>query len=149
MKNTISNNNKTNNEPLVRHEGVITKISGDNVTVSLKGNINCEGCKAKSACGVSETNNKEIEVYQTSMSLNLNEPVEVLLNRNLGLKAVFLAYVLPFIIMMVVLITASYFTTEWIAGLFALVILIPYFLVVLLFKHKLKKTFQLSILKLS
>jgi len=149
MENTNTNNTKTNNEPVVRHEGIVSKVSHDTITISLKGNINCEGCKAKSACGVSESNNKEIEVSSFSNSLNINENVEVHLKRNLGLKAVFWAYVLPFIFMMVVLLVASFFVAEWVAGLFAVAILVPYYLLVLLFKPLFKKTFQVSILKLS
>ena len=52
--------NKTNN--LVKHEGIVSRISDKTITVSLKGNVNCEGCKAQSACGVSDSSDKEIEV---------------------------------------------------------------------------------------
>lgn len=149
METSNTNNNKTKNEPVVRHEGIVSKISRDTITISLKGNINCEGCKAQSACGVSESNNKEIEVDTSSNPLLLNENVEVLLQKSLGLKAVFWAYVLPFIIMMLVLLVTSIFVEEWLAGVLALVILVPYYLIVLLLKPVFKKTFQVSILKLS
>ena len=66
MKKSNSNNNLEISEPAVRHEGIVTKISQETITISLKGNINCEGCKAKSACGVSESNDKEIEVVKST-----------------------------------------------------------------------------------
>ena len=108
MKESNSNNSLEIAEPVVRHEGIVSKISNDTITISLKGNINCEGCKAKSACGVSESNDKEIEVDNTSNTLQLNENVEVVLQKDLGLKAVFWAYVFPFILMIRILI---YFST--------------------------------------
>ena len=94
------------------HQGIISKISENVVTVSLKGNVNCEGCKAQSACGVSDSNDKEIEIFnsnQTYKSYKLHETVDVVLRKELGLKAVFWAYVFPFILLFVVLIFTSLF----------------------------------------
>ena len=67
------------------HQGIISKISENVVTVSLKGNVNCEGCKAQSACGVSDSNDKEIEVINSTQSFEINEPVDVLLKKELDI----------------------------------------------------------------
>ena len=131
----------------ITHQGVISKISPTKITVALKGNVNCEGCKAQSACGVSDSNDKEIEVINTTQSFQLNETVDVLLKRELGLKAVFWAYVFPFILMFVVLVVASFFFKEWISGLLSLFILIPYYFMLFVLKNKFQKAFQVSILK--
>jgi len=140
-------NNIDTEDSLVKHEGVVSKINNDVVTVSLMGNINCEACNAKSACGVSESNTKEIEVHNITQSLKLNENVEVLLRKNQGLKAVFWAYVFPFILLLVVLLIASSFFAEWMAGVLAIVVLIPYYAMLYVLKNAFKKTFQISILK--
>ena len=137
--------NRTNN--LVKHEGIISKISEKTITISLKGNVNCEGCKAQSACGVSDSNDKEIEVVNSAQSFQINDTVDVLLKRELGLKAVFWAYVFPFILMFVVLVAASFFFKEWIAGLMSLFILIPYYFMLFVLKSRFQKAFQVSILK--
>ena len=50
---------KAVNKNLITHSGVISKITKTVVTVSLEGNINCQACSAKAACGVSESNSKE------------------------------------------------------------------------------------------
>ena len=133
----------------ITHQGVILKISKNKITVALKGNVNCEGCKAQSACGVSDSNDKEIEVFNTMQSFQLNETVDVLLKRELGLKAVFWAYVFPFILMMIVLVSTSFFVKEWIAGLLSLFILLPYYLMLYVLKGTFQKAFQVSILKFS
>jgi len=137
--------NKTHNS--VKHEGIVSKISGKTITVSLKGNVNCEGCKAQSACGVSDSNDKEIEVDVVAQKFKLNETVDVLLKRELGLKAVFWAYVFPFILMFLVLVISSFFLKEWIAGLLSLFMLIPYYFMLFVLKSKFQKAFQVSILK--
>ena len=131
----------------IKHEGIISKISENGITVSLKGNVNCEGCKAQSACGVSDSNDKEIEIVNSAQSFKLNEPVDVVLKRSLGLKAVFWAYVFPFILMFLVLIITSLFLKEWVAGLFSLAILIPYYFMLFVLKDRFQKAFQVSILK--
>ncbi|WP_298365890.1 SoxR reducing system RseC family protein [uncultured Lutibacter sp.] len=138
---------KTKATNLVKHEGIVSKISKNAITISLKGNVNCEGCKAQSACGVSDSNDKEIEVFNSTQSFKINEPVDVLLKRELGLKAVFWAYVFPFILMFLVLIITSLFLKEWIAGLISLAILVPYYFMLFVLKEKFQKAFQISILK--
>ena len=131
----------------ITHHGVISKITSNKITVALKGNVNCEGCKAQSACGVSDSNDKEIDIINSTQTFKLNEPVDVLLKRELGLKAVFWAYVFPFILMFLVLIITSFFFKEWIAGLLSLFILIPYYLMLYIAKDRFQKAFQVSILK--
>jgi len=141
------NSYKTNSDKLVKHEGVVSKISQNAITISLKGNINCEGCKAQSACGVSDSNDKEIEVLNSTQTFQLNESVDVILKKELGLKAVFWAYVFPFILMVVVLVISSFFFQEWVAGILSLVVLIPYYYVLYVMKDTFQKAFQVSILK--
>ncbi len=138
---------KNSSTNLVKHEGIVSKISEKTITISLKGNVNCEGCKAQSACGVSDSNDKEIEVINATQSYKINEPVNVLLKRELGLKAVFWAYVFPFILMFIVLVVTSFFFKEWIAGLISLFVLIPYYLMLYISKDRFQRAFQVSILK--
>ena len=131
----------------ITHQGVVSKIASNKITVALQGNVNCEGCKAQSACGVSDSNDKEIEIHNSTQTFQLNEPVDIKLKRELGLKAVFWAYVFPFILMMVILVTTSFFVQEWIAGLLSLFVLLPYYLMLYILKDSFQKAFQVSILK--
>ena len=136
-----------NKKDNIKHEGIVSKISQNAITISLKGNVNCEGCKAQSACGVSDSNDKEIEIANPAQSFQLNESVDVMLKRELGLKAVFWAYVFPFILMFLVLIITSLFLKEWLSGLISLAVLIPYYLMLFVLKDTFQKAFQVSILK--
>lgn len=131
----------------VTHEGVVSRISSTGIVVSLKGNISCEGCKAKSACGVSESNDKEIEIFENFQNYQLNDSVQVVLQKELGLKAVFWAYIFPFILMMCILLIATPFVAEWLAGVFSILILVPYYFLLHFFNDSFKKAFKVSILK--
>jgi len=135
------------NKNFVKHRGVISRISGDRITVSLEGNVNCNACNAKAACGVSESNKKEINIVNTDRSFHLNEGVDVALEKELGLKAVFWAYIFPFILVFIVLIVSSNFLKEWIAGLLSLFTLIPYYLMLHFFNNSFDRVFKISILK--
>ena len=132
---------------LIKHYGKVSKISNNVVTVFLDDNINCVGCQAKAACGISESNMKEIKVITNNHSYSVNEPVTVFMQKELGLKAVFWAYFFPFILMFMMLIISSAFFKEWIAGLAAIFILVPYYLIIYSMKNSFQNTFKISILK--
>ena len=129
------------------HAGIISKINSDSVIVTLEQNIHCESCHVKGTFGVSEYGTKEVEVPKTSDFYKINEQVDVILKKALGLKAVFWAYVFPFILMFFTLIIASSFLKEWVAGLLSLLILVPYYLLLYFLKNTLKSAFKISILK--
>ena len=129
------------------HSGFVSKISGKTITVNLEQNIHCDSCRAKSACGISESSTKAVEVINSTDSFKINEEVNVVLKKALGLKAVFWAYIFPFILMFSTLIIASGFLGELMAGLLSLLILIPYYIMLYLLKGTLKSAFQISILK--
>lgn len=130
------------------HSGVVSAINGSSVIVSLDKNVHCESCSVKGACGVSQSASKEVEIIDSDGSFKLNEPVEVVLKKDLGHKAVFWAYIFPFLLMLLTLLTTSLLFAEWIAGLLALLILVPYYYMVYSFKNYFKRTFKVSILRI-
>ena len=149
MKEIETNNATYQDENLVKHEGIVSKVSRNSITVSLKGNMHCEACNAKSACGVSDSETKEIEIETPAQTLELNENVEVFLKKDLGLKAVFWAYVFPFILLFAVLLIASTLYDEWVAGLLAIGVLIPYYLLLHVLKNSFKNAFKVSVSKIT
>jgi positive regulator of sigma E activity len=130
---------------LVKHKGFISKISENSVMVSLIGNVNCDACNGKAACGISESNVKEIEIFDSRKSFGLNDHVEVVMEKSLGLKAVFWMYIFPFLLIIFTLIVSMAFFAEWFSGLLSLLILIPYYLSIYLFRNAFKKAFKLSV----
>lgn len=136
---------KPTEERVYVHKGVISKISGRSVFVSLDKNLHCDSCHAKGACGISDSKAKEIEIVNSGGHYKLYEPVEVVLKKHAGHKAVFWAYVFPFILMLLTLLTASLLFSEWIAGLLSLLVLVPYYLLIHGLKNYFRKTLDISI----
>lgn len=139
---------KNGDRKVITHEGVVAKITDKTVTVALTGSVHCEACNAKGACGVSEGNTKEIEV-ENNGTYQVSEPVNVVLKKELGLKAVFWAYFFPFILMISVLLITLNFMKEWMAGLLAFAILIPYYVMLYMLQDTFRKAFSVSIFKYS
>ena len=131
------------------HSGIVSKMNGSSLIISLDDNVHCESCRAKGTCGISDSGSKEVEVPHTNDSFTLNEHVNVVLKKGLGLKAVFWAYIFPFLLMIATLIISSEFLIEWKAGLLSLLILIPYYLLLYVLRNAFKKTFKISIVKFS
>ncbi len=139
---------KLSNTEFFIHSGIISKLGNSSLTVSLDENVNCESCHAKGTCGISDSSSKEVEIPISEESFSLNEPVNVVLKKGLGLKAVFWAYVFPFVLMLSTLLIATSFVKEWMAGLLSLLVLVPYYMILYVLRDTFKKTFKISILKI-
>ena len=133
----------------IEHSGIIQDIENNVIKVSIIPESACSSCYAKSVCSVSDVDNKIIEITKCNENYSVGEQVNIFYEQSSGLKAVFLGYVLPFLILFITLIIALSITdNEAIAGSLALGILLPYYLTLLIFKDKLKKTFSFRLKKL-
>ncbi len=139
---------KLSNTDVYIHSGVISKMSGSAFIVSLDENVHCESCRAKGTCGISDSASKEVEIPNSGNSFKLNEHVNVVLKKGLGLKAVFWAYIFPFLLMLTTLLIATPFLIEWVAGILSLLILVPYYTMLYVMRNVFKKTFKISIIKI-
>jgi sigma-E factor negative regulatory protein RseC len=100
------------------------------------------------ACGISESKTEEIEIINADSSFIIDENVHIVINKALGLKAVIWAYVLPFILLISVLFISSLFVAEWLAGLIALSVLVPYYFILHSMNSVFRKKFKISVLKM-
>jgi sigma-E factor negative regulatory protein RseC len=72
--------------------------------------------------------------------------VTVLFRESSGMKALVLGYMLPFLILMITLVVAISVTgNEILAGILALLMLVPYYLTLYLLKDKIKQTFTFKL----
>jgi len=129
----------------VEHKGIVEKIEGSCITVKITSQAACAGCHAKSACTISGSSDKFIDVYSSQRFEPGNE-VMIIGTQKQGFKAAWLAYVLPVILVMATLIIIYFVSgNEALSGIMALAILIPYFLVLKMRDSGLKRTFSFNI----
>jgi sigma-E factor negative regulatory protein RseC len=131
----------------IEHDGFIKQIENDKIIVEIASASACVSCQIKGFCAVSEVEMKDIEVYASNtQDYKVGQKVTVVLAENLGIKAVFLGYFLPFIFLVVTLFVLFNITkNELWSGLGAVGILIPYYLILSLFKKKISKEFTFKI----
>lgn len=108
----------------------------------------CVSCQVKGTCSAADIKEKEVEVEQWQGNYSPGEMVEVITRESQGFVALFFAYILPLIFMVVVLATIFTFTkNEGLAAIGSLVILVPYYFVLFLLRQKLRKTLKFDIRK--
>ena len=136
-------------EDIIKHEGIVSEVEEGKAIVKLVNISACSSCHAKSVCNVSETDNKEIEVLVESESVKVGDHIHVLLNEHAGVKALLLGYVVPFFVMMTALIATWIMTANEVeTGLSAVLVLVPYYLVLALFKKRFSHAFSFKLEKL-
>lgn len=132
----------------IYHNGIIERIEGNSVFVRIIQQSACAGCHAKSMCSAAESKVKLIEVIDYSGEYHVNEEVIICGQSSLGLQAVFLAFVVPLVIVIGVIITGL--QSGWSEGrsaFFGLLTLVPYYGVLYLMRDKLKKKFVFTMQK--
>ena len=134
----------------IEHIGIVTDIHDQLVHVSFIARSACSECHAKGYCLESDSMEKSVDIVDQSGRFHKGETVNIVMKESLGYRAILLGFVLPFIVLMLVLILVQKFTgNELKAGLSALAALVPYYLLLLLFKKHLKNTFSFQLEKLS
>jgi len=131
----------------IKHNGVIRTMDKDKYYVSIVAQSACVSCSVKGACNVTEIKEETVEVVKgKNDKYKIGDRVEILMEKSLGTKAVFLGYILPFILLFLMLIIGlSIFDEEGIAGLLALGILIPYYFALYYLRGRLNNTFVFRI----
>jgi positive regulator of sigma E activity len=133
---------------MIEHLGIIDHINGDVAHVKINSVSACAYCHAKAACSAADQEEKFLDVPLHGDQYRQGDPVTVQVAKRLGLKAVALGYVYPFLLLIAVLIgTLAAGAGELQAGSFALLSIVPYYLVLYLFRNRISSTFTFSIKK--
>jgi sigma-E factor negative regulatory protein RseC len=134
---------------IISHQGIITDIERDVIKVSILVESACAACHAKGFCTIADQKEKVIEARNTKkITFTKGEKVSVIMRKSLGLKAVLFGYFLPFLILIITLLTAYQVSNdEAFSGLAALAAMIPYYFGLYMLREKLKTGFQFEVKK--
>lgn len=134
-------------EAIIEHIGYVSKLSGNSIEATIAVSGACGGCEASSSCGMAENSSRIITISQCDKNVNIGDKIKVVGSQSTGISAVFFAYILPFIVVMLVLILALFLLniSEIRAGLYSLLILPPYYLVLYFLKEKFEKKYTFRI----
>ena len=155
---------------MIKHDGIIIALNEDGTAlVRIVQTSACAACKAKAMCASAESAEKEMTVALLGerapqnasvfgdpakamrregerQAYRVGDTVEVMVQQKMGWKAVVLAYLLPFFVMLAVLFigNAIWVVREEVLGTVALCALALYYLVLGMFKDKLQKEFSFT-----
>lgn len=133
---------------MIKHDGIIIALNEDGTAlVRIVQTSACAACKAKAMCASAESAEKEMTVVLLGdEQWAVGNEVEVMVQQKMGWKAVVLAYLLPFFVMLAVIFmgNALWNVREEILGTAALCAMALYYLVLGMFKSKLQKEFSFT-----
>ena len=136
-------------DELIRHEGIVLSINGEKAHVQIVQTSACSACKARSMCMSSESQNKEMDAIMLE-PMKIGDKVEVEVHERLAWKAVLLAYILPFIVMLAIIAILD-FATDWseaVVGTLSLCGIALYYIGLSVFRNRLQKQFSFTARKL-
>ena len=158
---------------MIKHDGIIIALNGDGTAlVRIVQTSACAACKAKAMCASAESAEKEMTVMlayphplpegkgvnTAHQTYAIGDEVEVMVQQKMGWKAVVLAYLLPFFVMLAVMFIGNELLAigdgqlamgdgakrEAVLGTVALCAMALYYLVLGMFKDKLQKEFSFT-----
>ena len=132
----------------ISHKGKVERIDGDCVVVRIVQTSACAACKAAKHCSAAESKEKLVIVRDKKEAAirNVGEEVTVTMSAENGRRAVIIAFIIPFVIMVSVLAACLWITdNEPLAALSAMASLVVYYHVVFLFNKKLERKFAFEI----
>jgi len=134
---------------IIKHRGIVEKVEGSHVVVRIVQTSACSSCSAKGLCNASESKEKQIDVYEVNASYHIGEEVVLCGTTSMGMRAVFLAFGIPMLLLLVALFVTMRVTDgdALVSSLVALFAVVPYYLVIYFMKDKLNKTFSFTIEK--
>jgi sigma-E factor negative regulatory protein RseC len=136
-------------ERSIEHRGFVERFTNNSVIVRIISESACASCHAKGACSAADMQDKEIEIYTKDKKFAPGEIVSVVMDQSQGFKALMIGYVYPFILVFAGLLCANAAgLPELSCGLLAIGLLFPYYLLVYLYRNKLRKDFNFSIRKI-
>jgi sigma-E factor negative regulatory protein RseC len=137
-----------NTSVCLEQRGIVESVSDNRITVRIDRGSACGHCSAQGLCNLAESTERIIEVTNSNEIFSVGEWVHVTMSRSMGNKAILLGYFIPFILLIstLLMLSACGFP-DWITGLVSLLTLIPYFIILYIFRDRLRRTFSFSIHK--
>ena len=146
---------------MIKHDGIIIALNEDGTAlVRIVQTSACAACKAKAMCASAESVEKEMTVVLLGdEQWAVGNEVEVMVQQKMGWKAVVLAYLLPFFVMLAVIFMGNGLLAmgdgatgllgdeakrEAVLGTIALCAMALYYIVLGLFKDRLQKEFSFT-----
>jgi sigma-E factor negative regulatory protein RseC len=132
---------------IVTHPGIIKNVELNKVEVAIMVTSGCASCEVKGACTVSDVEEKVVKVTtQNTDKYRVGQMITIEMSQSLGTWAVLLGYVFPFLVLFLGLILfINMGLDQGLAGVFSLLLLIPYYSALYFLRNYLSTRFTYNI----
>ena len=132
---------------IAAHDGVVTAVKEGQVEVQIASTSACAACEAHSKCGFAESRNKTLSIPTADWKqFAEGQPVVVNIDEGRGMLAVWIAYVLPAILMLgAIVVLSATGAAEWLVAVVAIAILLLYVGGLYLLRGRIGKKFTLTV----
>jgi len=131
----------------VSHPGVVVGINDKDIEIEILSSSMCGSCGIKSACGMSEMQEKRVTVPKPDdKDFIVGQPVSIIMNTRQGNKAALFAYFIPaFLLVAIIVILSNLNVKEWLAATIGIGVIAVYYIVLSFFKNRLRNEFTYEI----
>lgn len=128
--------------------GIVVDVKPKEVVVKIEQKSTCANCHSRGACTSFDKKDKEIEVATDKVAdYKIGDKVKVSISTKLGMKAVFIAFVLPFVFLMIAIVLSLkvFDLSEALSCLIAISVMEIYYFILFKRKKCLRKQFVFKI----
>ena len=131
----------------VKHTGKVVSMNPQLTTVQIVSQSACAQCHAAGLCGLSEYTEKAIQVpTDPYATYSVGDEVQVVLKASMGMKAVWIAYFFPLVVLLAVALGLIAFgVSEVVSGLAGIAAVGLYYLGVWLLRGRLQNEYVFTI----
>ena len=132
---------------IIGHDGIVAEVTPSGYKVSIVPKSACASCHAKGLCSAADMTEKTIEVKTSDTGrFKVGDKVCVNLKESMGMKAVWLVYAIPAVILVTFLLYLQHLgASELATGLTVLGAITVYFFFLYLFRKKIGRHFSFEI----
>lgn len=123
----------------IKHKGIVKQKKDDKAFISIIENINCSSCRAKNVCSVATVKDDLLYFEDKENILLCGDLVNVAITHNKAFKAVFYAYIFPFLILVTIIFILSTKFSEFTTGIIAICGTFLYFFILFFLNQIWKK----------
>lgn len=131
------------------HEGKVVQITDACVHVQIAINDACQHCNSKKSCMIFNARERIIDVNCSNpQDYEIGEIVDLQMKTTIGLKAVWFAYVIPFLVLVgTIIVGVNIMDNELLVVLIAFGILALYYFLIYFKRKKINQIFTFTLLK--
>ncbi len=130
----------------IKHQGIVESTNGSRVRVRIVQTSACVSCSIKGHCSSADAKEKIIDVVDTDTTYRPGDKVWVFGEISIGIIAVSLAFILPFLILVISLfVFNTLWDSEFYAAICSLLLLIPYYYILWLNKARIGKKISFTL----